>query len=137
MKKTIKITFKNLERSSLAQQVVHERIHLLMEKFPELEQHAIHVTLSMDNSSTQPRPDEFGIKILIKGKKFDGLIVEKKSKTLYLAMADVFEVLLELLNRRTDKLRVRRRAQLREVKHSTAVSTKDESMSLPKTAGVA
>ncbi len=56
--------------------------------------------------------------VQIKGKKFDGLIVEKKSRTLYLAMADVNEALLELLNRRIDKVRVKNRTQSRKAKYS-------------------
>ncbi len=113
----VKVTFKNLEKSNLAKDVVLEKMNLLNDKFPELKGHSIRLTLSMDNSSSQAGPDEFGVKIQIKGKKFDGLIVEKKARTLYLALADVNEVLLELLNRRTDKLRVKSRTQLRKVKY--------------------
>jgi len=118
----IKLTFKNLDRSSLAEQIVLERMNLLIEKFPDLEKHSILVTISMDNSSSQAGPDEFGIRVLMKGQKFEGLIVEKKAKTLYLALSDMSEVLLELLNRRIDKLRVRRRAQSRSVKYKAEVS---------------
>ncbi len=114
----IKVTFKNLKKSNLAEKVVLEKMNLLVEKFPELEQNSIQLTLSMDNSSIQPGPDEFGIKIQIKGKKFEGLILEKKAKSLYMAMALVYEALLELLNRRIDKIRVKSRSQLRKIKHS-------------------
>jgi ribosome-associated translation inhibitor RaiA len=116
----IKVTFKNLEKSNLAENIVIEKMNFLVEKFPDLEQHSIQMTLSMDNSSSQAGPDEFGIKVQIKGKKFDGLILEKREKSLYLAMALVYEALLELLNRRTDKLRVKSRTQLRKVKYSAA-----------------
>lgn len=114
----IKISFKNLEKSSLARDIALEKMNLLIEKFPELEHHNIQITISMDNSSSQAGPDEFGIKIQIKGKKFGGLIVEKRAKTLYLAIAELNEALLELLNRRTDKLRVKKRSQLRKAKYS-------------------
>jgi ribosome-associated translation inhibitor RaiA len=114
----IKVIFKNLKKSILAEKVVLEKMNLLIEKFPELEQNSIQLTLSMDNSSIQPGPDEFGIKIQIKGKKFEGLILEKKAKSLYMAMALVYEALLELLNRRIDKIRVKSRSQLRKIKHS-------------------
>ena len=114
----IKVTFKNLKKSILAEKVVLEKMNLLIEKFPELEQNSIQLTLSMDNSSIQPGPDEFGIKIQIKGKKFEGLILEKRAKSLYLAMALAYAASLELLNRRIDKIRVKSRTQLRKIKHS-------------------
>ena len=119
----IKVTFKNLEKSSLAKNIVTDKMNALVDKFPELKQHSIQLTLSMDNSSSQAGPDEFGIKVQIKGKKFDGLIVEKRAKSLYLAMALVDDVLLELLNRRTDKLRVKSRTQLRRAKYSTDIES--------------
>lgn len=114
----IKISFKNLDKSSLVKEIIIEKISLLTEKFPELEHHNIQITISMDNSSSQAGPDEFGIKVQIKGKKFGGLIVEKRAKTLYLAIAELNEALLELLNRRTDKLRVKKRSQSRKVKYA-------------------
>ncbi len=124
----VKVTFKNLEKSSLAKNVVVEKISVLIGKFPELEQHSISLTLSMDNSSIQAGPDEFGVKVQIQGKKFEGLIVEKKARTLYLAMADVHEVLLELLNRRTDKLRVKSRTQLRKAKNSNEAQAQQDTI---------
>jgi ribosome-associated translation inhibitor RaiA len=114
----IKVTFKNLKKSNLAEKVVLEKMNLLVEKFPELEQNSIQLTLSMDNSKIQAGPDEYGIKVQIKGKKFEGLILEKRAKSLYLAMAMAYEALLELLNRRIDKIRVKSRTQLRKIKHS-------------------
>ncbi len=114
----IKVTFKNLKKSNLAEKVVLEKMNLLVEKFPELEKNSIQLTLSMDNSKIQAGPDEYGIKVQIKGKKFEGLILEKRAKSLYLAMAMAYEALLELLNRRIDKIRVKSRTQLRKIKHS-------------------
>ena len=113
----IKVIFKNLEKSNLAKDVTEDKIQSLIEKFPDLKQHSVHVTISMDNSSSQPGPDEFGIKIQIKGKKFGGLILEKRAKSFYVAITEACEVLLELLNRRTDKLRVKKRTQLRQAKY--------------------
>jgi hypothetical protein len=48
----------------------------------------------MNNSSTQAGLDEFGVKVQIKGKKFDGIILDKRARTLYLAIADLNESLL-------------------------------------------
>lgn len=113
----IKTTFKNLEKSDLAREVVEERIGDLVEKFPELSSHSILITLSMDNSSAKSGPDEFGVKLHIKGKKFDDLIMEKKSGTLYRAVADVVDAMLERLNRRTDKMRITERSKSRKAKY--------------------
>ncbi len=114
----IKVIFKNLKKSNLAEKVVLEKMNLLVEKFPELEKNSIQLTLSMDNSKIKAGPDEYGIKVQIKGKKFEGLILEKRAKSLYLAMALAYEASLELLNRRIDKIRVKSRTQLRKIKHS-------------------
>ncbi len=113
----MKITFKNLEKSDLAKEVIEERIGDLIEKFPNLSSHSIYVTLSMDNSSTQAGPDEFGVRLQVKGKMFNDLIIEKKSGTLYRAVGDVVEAMLERLNRRTDKVRVKERTKSRKAKY--------------------
>lgn len=114
----IKVTFKNLEKSDLARQIVLERMDYMIEKFPELDTHSIAVTLSMDNSSMQAGPDEFGVRVHIKGKKYRDLIMEKRAGSLYVAMANVNEAMLEMLNRRTDKLRIKYRSKSREAKQA-------------------
>lgn len=109
----IKLIFKNLENSSLVREIVQDRLGHIQEKFPDLKKHRIYVTLSMDNSSFQAGPDEFGVKVHIAGQKFGSLTIEKKAASLYIALAEVSEAILELLNRRTDKLRVKSRSQSR------------------------
>lgn len=118
-----KVIFKNLEKSDLVKEVVLDKMNLLIEKFPELTAHSISVTLSMDNSKIKAGPDEFGVKVQIKGEKFDGLIVEKKSMTVYLALAEVNEAMLELINRRIDKLRVKTRTQSRKIKYQQEIQS--------------
>lgn len=113
----MKITFKNLAKSDLAKEIVEERIGDLVQKFPNLSRHTIHVTLSMDNSSTKAGPDEFGVRLQVRGKLFRDLIIEKKSGTLYRAVGHVVEAMLERLNRRTDKARVKERAKSRKAKY--------------------
>jgi ribosome-associated translation inhibitor RaiA len=111
----IKVTFKNLEKSNMARDIVLDRFSSIVDKFPELLAHRISLTLYMNNSSTQPGPDEFGVRVQIKGKKFDGIIVDKRSRTLYLAIAELNEALLEVLNRRTDKIRVKSRTRSKDI----------------------
>lgn len=118
----IKVVFKNLEKSTLAEEIVLEKLNTTIQKFPELSTHSIHVTLFMNNSNVQAGADEFGVKLLIRGKKFARLILEKRAKSLYLAMALTNESLLELLNRRTDKLRVTSRLHERELSDLAHIS---------------
>lgn len=116
----IKVVFKNLEKSELASIIVKEKIEEFVHKFPELVDHKIEVFLSMENSFTKAGRDVFAAKVLIKGKKYGGLIIEKKDSNLYFAMDSVFLVLLENLNRKGDKARVRSRHELRKHKLSIA-----------------
>jgi ribosome-associated translation inhibitor RaiA len=109
----ISITFKNLEKSELAQEEVYNRIEPLIDKFPSLKESKIQITLEMDNSPTQPGPDLFSVKFQAFGGRYDGVRVEKSHSNLYIALADVAEHLLEKINRFGDKNRVTERKQAR------------------------
>lgn len=117
----IQVTFQNLEKSELARTAAVERIQDTVDRFPELSDHKLAVTLSMDNSPVKPGPDLFGVKLQITGQKFNNIIVEKRSANLYLAISDLCESLLERLNRRTDKIRVKSRAQARDIRKKVQV----------------
>lgn len=110
----INVIFRNLEKSELAKEIVNERLQGLMEKFPELGEHTLNVTLSMQNSPTQSGPDFFTVKVYINGPKFMNLSIEKSAPNLYLSLAEVCDHLLELLNRDGDKKRVRARKKERQ-----------------------
>lgn len=109
----ITIVFKNLDRSELAKQIVHERLVPLLEKFPDLSRHKITVTLGMENAPAQAGADSFTVKIAVSGQKYGGLHLEKSASNLYAAMAEVIDAMLERLNRLGDKKRVRSRAKAR------------------------
>ena len=111
----IKIVFKNLFESEIAKDVVHDRIQPTLEKFPDLENHKLTFTLSMDNSPTKPGPDLFIVKLIINGHKYKNIILNKSSHSLYIAIADISEHLLERLNRHGDKSRVKNRNQARKI----------------------
>jgi ribosomal subunit interface protein len=111
----IKITFKNLERSELAKQAVEEKMKEVVNRFPDLTTSNIQVTLSMENSPRQAGPDLFRVKTLIHKSKYHGVILEKQSPSLYAALAEVSEHLLERLNRFGDKKRVKARRQERRM----------------------
>lgn len=46
----IQIKFKNLEKSEIACEIVHARMESLIEKFSDLEDSKIQITLEMENS---------------------------------------------------------------------------------------
>ena len=112
----IKISFKNLEKSQLAEDIVYDRFSTLVEKFPDLEQHRIDIFLSMDNSFTKRGRDFFAVKIVIRGRKYGGVVIEKENTSLYSAIDDLLSVMVENLNRKGDKTRVKNRTIQRKHK---------------------
>jgi ribosome-associated translation inhibitor RaiA len=111
----VKIIFRNLEESELAKDITFERVLSIVDRFPELDQHKMSVTLSMDNSPLKPGPDLFKVKLLINGKKFKNITLEKSAASLYTALAKVVEQALERLNRFGDRQRVKNRNQARKI----------------------
>lgn len=76
------------------------------------------MTLSMDNSPSQAGPDVFSVKIQCHGGRYSGVILEKSAATLYVALADLVDHLLERLNRYGDKSRVKRIHKARQDQES-------------------
>lgn len=109
----MRIVFKNLEKSELAKEAVNERLGDMVEKFPKLKDHKITVTLSMENSPIQAGPDSFSVRLLVRGKEFREVALTKKASSLYVALAELREHLLETLNRTTDRERVKQRTKER------------------------
>jgi ribosome-associated translation inhibitor RaiA len=62
----------------------------------------------------------FSVKVIITGQKYGGIVIEKKNSNLYFALDEVVLVMLERLNRKGDKVRVRGRALLRKQKTAFA-----------------
>jgi ribosome-associated translation inhibitor RaiA len=109
----IRVIFKNLEKSELAHEAVEERLGFLVEKFEDLKKSRIGVTLEMENSPLQAGPDLFKVKVQVRGGRYDGVLIEKSAPSLYVALAEVVDRLLERLNRYSDKLRVKSRSRAR------------------------
>jgi hypothetical protein len=112
----MRIVFKNLEPSQLAREIAADQILLVLEKFPKAAAHRATLTLSMDNSSRQPGKDLFGARLMLSGKNFSNLLVEKKATSLYQAVGNLREALLEVLNRTGDRQRVSGRTKQRQLK---------------------
>lgn len=111
----IYVKFKNLEKSELAREAAQERIETLIEKFPDLVRSRIQITLEMQNSPTQAGPDVFKVKVHVTRGKFNGVTIEKANPSLYVALADVVDHMLEALNRFGDRARVKERRVAREI----------------------
>lgn len=110
----IKVIFKNLKKSELAKDAAVERILSIVDKFPDLKQSRITVTLEMQNSPFQAGPDLFTVKMHISGGRYSDIRMEKSAPNLYAALASLTEHMLEKLNRFGDRARVkvRKRARL-------------------------
>lgn len=118
------VKFKNLEKSDLTRDAVESRIELLVEKFPDLNDGNVQVTLEMENSPTQAGPDLFKVKLYISKGRYKGIVIEKKDLNLYVALAEVVDHMLERLNRFGDKVRVKERTKARKVRET--IENKDD-----------
>ena len=110
----IQITFKNLEKSELAKEAAFERIEAVVEKFPDLANCRIRITLEMENSPAQAGPDLFTVKVQITTGRYSGIVLKKSAPNLYAALADLVDHMLEKLNRFGDRTRVKERSKARK-----------------------
>jgi ribosome-associated translation inhibitor RaiA len=111
----IQIKFKNLEKSEMAYEAAQERIETLVEKFPDLTASKIQITLEMENSPLQAGPDLFKVKLHVTRGRYDGMTVEKSDASLYVALAELVDHMLEKLNRFGDRQRVQERSKARKI----------------------
>ena len=111
----IQIKFKNLEKSEMAREAVEERIETLIQKFPDLSASKIQITLEMENSPSKAGPDLFRVKLHVARGRYDGITVDKADSSLYVALAEVVDHMLEKLNRFGDRLRVKERTKARKI----------------------
>ena len=112
----IQIKFKKLKKSDILQSNVQNRIEALIEKFDDLSGSKIQVTLEMENSPAQAGPDYFKVKVHVSGGRYHGVTVEKADINVYVALADVVDHLLEVLNRFGDRSRVLERKRARGIR---------------------
>lgn len=111
----IQVKFKNLEKSEMARETVQERMATLTEKFPDLNDSKMQITLEMENSPKQAGPDLFKVKLHVARGRYDGITVEKSDSNLYVSLAEVVDHMLEVLNRFGDRARVKERKKAREL----------------------
>ena len=116
----IHVKFKNLEKSESAQLAVEVRVNPLVEKFPDLSKSKIEVTLEMENSPVKAGADRFKVKLRVARGRYDGIIIEKSDASLYVALAEVVDHMLEKLNRFGDRNRVKERTRARKISQDAA-----------------
>ncbi len=111
----LQVKFKNLDKSELAREAVHERIGAVIEKFPDLNESKVQVTLEMENSPLQAGPDLFKVKLHVSRGRYARITIEKADSNLYVALAEVVDHMLETLNRFGDRNRVKERTKARRI----------------------
>jgi ribosome-associated translation inhibitor RaiA len=119
----IHIVFKNLERSELAKEAVQERIATIVEKFPDLQDSKVVVTLEMENSPHKRGPDLFTVKLHVPDGRYRGVTVSKSASNLYEALAEIVDHMLEKLNRFGHRNRVKGRAVQRKLVNQNMSAT--------------
>lgn len=127
----IHIKFKNLEKSEMAREAAIERAEILVDKFPDLNESRIQITLEMENSPTQAGPDLFKVKFHISSGRYDGITCVKSDSNLYVALAEVIDHMLESLNRAGDKARVKERKNARQILKQAEFRTGSETARAP------
>jgi len=118
----IKVIFKNLDRSELAREAATERMEAVVEKFPDLDNNLISITLEMLNSPIHAGPDLFSVKVHVSSGRYRGVRLEKSAPNLYIALAHVVDHMLEILNRFGDRARVKERNRARTLDAPLEVS---------------
>jgi ribosome-associated translation inhibitor RaiA len=122
----IQVKFKNLGKSEFIKTSVIERTEPLIEKFEDLRSSKIQITVEMENSTQKAGPDHFKVKYHIAGGRYDGITVEKSDANIYVALADVLDHMLEVLNRFGDRMRVKERQKARDMVKRALLSIEED-----------
>lgn len=111
----IQVIFRSLKNSEFVKKEVLERFDHFVDRFPDLKNHLIKVTLAMENSPRHPGPDLFKVKVNINGSRYQEVILEKSSQNIYAAISEVSHRLLERFKRNVSKERMRTIKQKRNL----------------------
>lgn len=114
----IRILFRNIDPSDMLRETIEERLHPILDKFPDLKTHKVSLSIQMENSPFKAGADLFTLKMRINGDRYKELVLKKSSPNFYLALAEVHEHLLERLNRYGDRERVKNRKQVRTLRQT-------------------
>lgn len=114
----IKVIHKNLKKSSLAEQIVGDRLGAVIEKFPELRLQSVTAILEMENSPVQAGKDVFHVRVIVQPFGKAPVILNKKSEQLYQATAMLADRLMGTLSRVAKKGRQMARRRQRRERHN-------------------
>ncbi|MBF0205828.1 MAG: hypothetical protein HQK53_02970 [Oligoflexia bacterium] len=107
----MKIIFKNLKKSGRAIAIAKDRLATIFERFPDLHKGQVTLTLCMENSHQQARPDAFSVKLHSQGGRYRNVTLHKSAANLYVALGDVARHLTEKLSRFGGRIRAKQRAK--------------------------
>jgi ribosome-associated translation inhibitor RaiA len=96
----MKIVFKNMEPSTLARQIVEEKLTPVIDKFPKLKLNALTVTLEMENSPAHAGPDLFTTWVVIKVPGARHLKLKRSDMNFYRAISLLSDGLMESLSQK-------------------------------------
>lgn len=96
----MKIVFKNMEPSTLARQIVEDKLTPVIDKFPKLKFNTLTVTLEMENSPSHAGPDLFTTWVVIKVAGGRNLKLKRSDMNLYRALSLLSDGLMESLSQK-------------------------------------
>ena len=111
----ITVSFAKLEKSELAREAVMERIVPVIQKFPDSGNSRVRITLAMENSPLHPGPDMFAVNLHFRGGRYHNVRLKRMSPNLYHALAEIAQLLPDILNRFGDRVRVSERRSARRI----------------------
>jgi len=109
----IQVKFRSLKSSRIIREIILDKVGHLQDKFPDLKNSRIQVALAMQNSPRHPGPDVFSVSLNVRNGKYAGVRMEKSASNFYEALATLMDHMLEVLNRKGDRIRVKSRSMAR------------------------
>lgn len=91
----IEVSFKNMESTELAKQIVEERLVRVVKTNPLLSKHRFKVEIERIHSGASPKPDFFKIDLAVSGLHLRHRQLVSKHPSLYQAIGLVCEKLLK------------------------------------------
>lgn len=115
----VRVNYKNLERSEMANKVIEDGVASLEAKFPDLSQSIVKVSLQMDNSQFKAGTDLFQVRLRLDGGRYHGIFMKKSGPDLYRVIHELMDLFQNKMNDKGDARRVKNRKQSREFLQNT------------------
>jgi hypothetical protein len=114
----IHLKFKNLKKSEFIKKSVIDKLTSMVTNFQDLKTSSMTLTLEVQHSPSQLQHDLFSVKAFVKEGKDKSITLTKTRNNVYVALSDLNEHMLELLNRAGDHLRTKKMAKSRKFNQS-------------------